>query len=316
MEKRKLKQKRVIVEYRGAEEGPMLIVIGAMHGNEPMGIKAISILEKMLEVEPITNPGFKFHGNFIGMIGNLTAYESNERYISKDMNRQWSIENVSRIRNADESELDTEDKEMLDILSAIEEALDVYKTKKLYILDLHTTSSHGGIFSIPAENEESLNLAKDLHAPVVKGMLRGIKGTTLHYFNSDNMPVETVTVTFEAGQHEEHKSINRAIAAIISLMRSIRCVKSDDVENIHDQILLEYSKDLPSVTELVLRHPVHEEDQFIMEPGYKNFQEVKKGDLLAKDKNGNIYCPQNGRLLMPLYQKKGEDGFFLIKDVL
>lgn len=312
----KLNKERIIAEYYGSEPGPLLIAIGAMHGNEPMGIKAIAMLEKMLDVEPITNPGFEFHGSFIGMIGNLSAYKRNERFINKDMNRQWSKEHIEKIKRQDSKELDAEDNEMLDILQTIEEACASCNPTKLYILDLHTTSSFGGIFSIPAENNESLEIAKNLHAPVVMGMLQGIKGTTLHYFKTENMPIDTVTITFEAGQHEEHKSINRAIAAIVNLLRTVGMVKSDDVENIHDQILLEYSRNLPKVTELVLRYGVREEDQFKMKPGFTSFQEVEKGQVLATDKNGKVLCPDSGRLLMPLYQDKGEDGFFLIKDVL
>ena len=311
----KVKKERIIAQYDGGKPGPLLIAIGAMHGNEPMGIKAIAMLEKMLEVEPITNPGFEFQGTFIGMIGNLSAYNRHERFIDKDMNRQWSKEHIDKIQKLNSDELDTEDLEMLDILRTIKEACAKYNPTKLYILDLHTTSSFGGIFSIPAENNESLEIAKNLHAPVVMGMLKGIKGTSLHYFKTENMPLETVTITFEAGQHEEHKSINRAIAAIVNLLRTVKMVESDDVENIHDQILLEYSRNLPEVTELVMRHGVSEEDEFKMKPGYTSFQEVKKGEVLAVDKNGQILCPEAGRLLMPLYQQKGEDGFFLIKDV-
>lgn len=316
METSKLKRERIVAKYNGSEPGPLLITIGAMHGNEPMGIKAIAMLEKMLDVEPITNPDFVFHGTFIGIIGNLTAFNRQERFIDKDINRQWSEENVKRIKNAKKEELDTEDKEMLEILETIYQAIDETKATKLYILDLHTTSSFGGIFSIPAENDESLNIASNLHAPVVKGMLKGIKGTTLHYFKTENMPIETVTITFESGQHEEHRSINRAIAAIVNLMRTVEMVLPNDVENIHDQILLEYSRNLPKITELVMRHAVTEVDEFVMKPGYTSFQEVKKGEVLATDKNGDVLSPESGRLLMPLYQKKGDDGFFLIKDVL
>lgn len=316
MEKSKLNKERIIAEYYGEKEGPLLVAIGAMHGNEPMGVKAIAMLHKMLEVEPITNPDFEFHGSFIGMIGNLTAYKKYERFINKDINRQWTKAHIDKIKNADTSSLDTEDKEMLDVLETINQACIECKAKKLYILDLHTTSSFGGIFTIPAENEESLEIAKDLHAPVVMGMLKNIKGTTLHYFNSENMPIETVTITFEAGQHEEHRSINRAIAALVNLLRTVKMVKSDDVENIHDQILLEYSRNLPKVTELVMRYGVNDEDEFKMNPGYTSFQKVKKGEVIAKDKNGQIVCPDEGRILMPLYQAKGEDGFFLVKDVL
>ena len=36
---------------------------------------------------------------------------------------------------------------------------------------------------------------------------------------------------------------------------------------------------------------------------------------LAKDRNGTIHATENGRVLLPLYQELGEDGFFLVRDV-
>jgi succinylglutamate desuccinylase len=51
-----------------------------------------------------------------------------------------------------------------------------------------------------------------------------------------------------------------------------------------------------------------------MHPGFTNFQKVKKGELLAHDNKGEIICPHVGLILMPLYQKQGEDGFFLIRE--
>ncbi|MFT6360775.1 MAG: succinylglutamate desuccinylase, partial [Saprospiraceae bacterium] len=40
-----------------------------------------------------------------------------------------------------------------------------------------------------------------------------------------------------------------------------------------------------------------------------------KGEILATDKNGNVVAKQDSLILMPLYQKQGDDGFFLIKSL-
>ena len=52
-----------------------------------------------------------------------------------------------------------------------------------------------------------------------------------------------------------------------------------------------------------------------MVEGYKNFQKVEEGEVLAQDKSGKIVAPEDALVLMPLYQQQGEDGFFLIKEV-
>ena len=306
---------RIIGKYKGKDEGPLLVVLGGMHGNEPAGINAIDLMSKMLEVEPMTNPNFEFKGMFLGIIGNLQALQLNKRFIEKDLNRQWEEDNVERVMKADKATLQAEDLEMREVLDIIYYEINENNIKKLIVLDLHTTSSFGGIFTIPNSDPESLRIALELHAPVVQNMLQGIKGTTLHFFNTENMGIETVAVTFESGQHEDELSVNRAIAAITNCMRSVGMVKAEHVENRHDSILIEYSKDLPRVSTLLSRYGVEEEDKFRMLNGYNNFQQVKKGELLAVDKNGKIYASADALILMPLYQKQGEDGFFLIKEV-
>ncbi len=307
---------RVIGQYTGEEKGPLLIVLGGMHGNEPAGIKAIELMFKMLEVEPITNPEFKFNGRLLGIRGNVRAMEAGKRFMVKDLNRQWTPENVERIKNAPVEALDPEDLEMKEILEIVDHQISNYKPEKIVLLDLHTTTAFGGIFTICTDDPESVRIAIELHAPVIKGMLNGIEGTTLHFFNSENIGVETVAVCFESGQHNEDLSVNRAIAALTNCMRTIGCVKAENVENRHDSLLIEYSKGLPQIAQLITVKRILPDDNFEMMPNYDNFQKVKKGELLAKDKSGKIYAPEDGLILMPLYQKQGDDGFFLIKTIV
>jgi len=52
-----------------------------------------------------------------------------------------------------------------------------------------------------------------------------------------------------------------------------------------------------------------------MKPGFKNFDDVHKGQELASDINGTVLSPYQGKILMPLYQSKGEEGFYIIEVV-
>ncbi|MDF1694235.1 MAG: succinylglutamate desuccinylase/aspartoacylase family protein [Saprospiraceae bacterium] len=304
---------RIISKYTGTNPGPLLIVFGGMHGNEPAGIKAIELMAKMLIVEPITNPEFRYNGTFLGIIGNLQAYHKNQRFIKQDLNRSFTEENIKRVDNTPESELQDELLEIKQILKIVRETIEEVKPEKVIVLDLHTTSSYGGIFTITTDDPESIRIAVELHAPVIKGMLKGIKGTTLHFFNSENFGVNMIPVTFESGQHDETLSINRAIAAITNCMRTIGSVSPEHVENQHDTLLIEHSKHLPKVSELISKHNINKGDNFSMIPNYKNFQKIRSGEIIARDNEGPIEAPEDALLLMPLYQSQGEDGFFLIK---
>ncbi len=304
---------RIIAKHIGAKQGPLLVVFGGMHGNEPAGIRAIEMMSKMLDVEPITNPEFSLSGSFIGMIGNLQAYHAGKRFISYYLNRSWTPENLDIVEKSKEENLKDELLEIKQILKIIRREIKELNPEKIVLLDLHTTSSYGGIFSIATDDEESIKIAVGLHAPVIKGMLKGIRGTTLHFFTKENFNVDMIPITFESGQHNEDLSVNRAIAAITNCMRAIGMVSKKHVEHQHDDLLIEYSKNLPKVLEMISKHTIKNGDKFKMLPNFNNFEVISTGQLLAKDKYGSIISPDDALILMPLYQEQGEDGFFLIK---
>ncbi|MEN0049036.1 MAG: succinylglutamate desuccinylase/aspartoacylase family protein [Bacteroidota bacterium] len=307
--------KRIIGRYIGEEKGSLFITIGAMHGNELAGIHAIQEVLKMLEAEAENNSDFVFSGQFIGLCGNLRAVKSGKRFIQKDLNRQWTNHNVRRILRETPEQLDEEDLELKELLLTIQREVEQYKPEKVFLLDLHTTSAEGGIFSIVTDDLWSLQIAVQLHAPVITGMMEGLKGTTLHYFTDAVLDVPTTAIAFESGQHFDPLSTNRAISAIINCMRSIGCVHSMIVEPRHDEILINYARRLPKVTEFVYVHKITAKDGFSMKEGFQNFQAVQKGELLARDKKGEIRAPFDALILMPLYQAQGENGFFLVKEV-
>ncbi|NNE30031.1 MAG: succinylglutamate desuccinylase, partial [Saprospiraceae bacterium] len=102
---------RIIGEFSGNEEGPLVIIFGGMHGNEHAGIHAVELLFQLLEIEPYANPSFSFKGKVIGLIGNLQAVKQKVRFIKKDLNRSFTPENLERVLQAPSDELEAEDLE-------------------------------------------------------------------------------------------------------------------------------------------------------------------------------------------------------------
>ena len=186
---------RLIGRYTHDLEGPLLIVMAAMHGNEPAGVKALEYLFKMLEVEPITNHNFQFRGEILGLIGNLKAFERNQRFIDHDLNRIWIETPTSWGREINELT------EKLEIIELINDKLTNSNHRDVILLDLHTTSSDGGIFSIPGPGQKSLNISKSLNAPVILNMMDNIRGTIMEYFNPDYDRQAIHSLTFESGRH-------------------------------------------------------------------------------------------------------------------
>ena len=273
----------------------------------------MDLIFKMLEVEPITNPSFTFNGNVVAINGNLPALRAHKRFIKWDLNRIWDDLILKELSNKKRDFLIAEEKELIILKRTIDHYIAKYRSEKVVILDLHTTTADGGIFTLPTSDEESMRIARAIHAPVITGLIDQLFGTCIQYYMGYYTHTRVIGVVFEGGQHDDPLSVNRSIAAVINCMRTIGCVQQDHIENRHDELLVEYSSGLPKIARLSYWHKIEEEDGFQMEPNFLNFQQVERGMLLAYDRNGPIYAPEDGLIIMPLYQKQGNDGYFIVE---
>jgi succinylglutamate desuccinylase len=307
-----MQESRLIGRYSQGHAGPMLVLLGAMHGNEPAGIYAIRRVLRLLEEEKAKNSAFEFKGSVIGLIANLEAYKQGVRFINKDLNRSWHYEDYRHFINVSQEERSIEQNQIVDIIEEIRKEIHITSPESIVVLDIHTTSAYGGIFSIITDDPLSEKIAVELHAPVIKGMLDGITGSSIHFFHGNNMGIPTTAIGFEAGQHYDPSSIDVATSAIVNCMRTIGCVQPNDVENKHDDILLSWSQFLPKIAHYHSRYAVKDSTIFKMLPGYKSFDKIVKDQHLADDIDGPVFAEVDAYLLLPLYQMQGEDGFFLI----
>ena len=283
----------------------MLIAIGGLHGNEPSGVAGLEQVLKTLEASSL-------RGDFVAMVGNLAAGEQRNRFQVRDLNRCWTEDRIAEMKARSETAgLVAEDREEIELLALIEEAADAARGP-IFVLDLHSTSGGGSPFAIISDTLKSRDFARPLPVPTVLGLEEELHGTMLTYLGDQGM----VTLGFESGQHDDPLSVDRAAAAVwISLdSAGLSTVGRGPIYQLSQQRLADASDDLPHFVELRYRHPVTPTDGFVMEPGFVNFQLVPAGQLLASDRGGEIRSPVRGRVLMPLYQAQGEDGFFIVRE--
>jgi hypothetical protein len=148
---------------------------------------------------------------------------------------------------------------------------------------------------------------------MVLGIEEELTGTLVDYLNTRSV----YTAGFEAGQHTDPVSIERAEAAIWVAMRASgvlgrNCVA--DVDNA-SRMLATAGRGLPNLFEVRHRHAVKPNAGFQMKAGLRGFQVLARGDQVAVEDGAPVTAPQDGRLLMPLYQAQGEDGFFIVRPV-
>lgn len=298
---------RIVGQYDEGRPGPLLLVCGALHGNEVAGIKAIERLVHLLKLEAINNKRFRFYGRFVGFVGNLEAFRIGSRYIDTDLNRIWEETNLPD---------SVEKNEMNQIKALVAAEIANHQTRKdLYLLDLHTTSSPRGIFIVPSHGHKSVSLAMHLHCPVITNVIDELRGSMIAYFGNHEGEFAGITsLAFEAGQHDKSLSVTMSVAAIINCMRTIGCVDAAEVEGKHDDLLEAYAEGLPGRCKIVYKHSIQEGSKFEMLPGFEGFQKIEKGQVLAYDDGQPIMAPMTGRILMPLYQKLGKEGFFIVQE--
>jgi len=290
----------------GPTSGPILICLAGMHGNEPSG--AIGLERVILKLQ--RNPT-ALRGQLVALVGNLAGLRQRRRFLATDLNRHWTRERVARLRVA-ETELVDEDRELVELDGEIQKVL-ASARGKVHALDLHSTSGEGPAFAILEDTLPNRRFALNLPVTIVVGIEEELQGTVSHYLSDQGV----VTCGFEAGQHDDPYSSNRAEAAVwIALEGSGVLVagKRQEVQEARELLVAQTGR-LPHFTELRYRHPVKPEDQFRMKQGFRNFDAVDQGEKLARDQTGPIGSPFTGLLLMPLYQTQGQDGFFIVTSV-
>src|SRR5690606_29172411 len=136
------------------------------------------------------------------------------------------------------------------------------------------------------------------------------KGTFMNYVNEMGL----TGVAFEAGEHFAAASVENQVSFIWMILSIIGCIDGDKIEEFdkHYSNLAKANFGQHKIFDLVYHHEIEEEDQFKMRPGYTTFDKIEKGEHIADDTNGPLRAPEAGNIFMPLYQKQGEDGYFIV----
>lgn len=304
--KRSLKVDRILGHYRGSKPGPVLAFFGGIHGNEPAGVFALHRVFEFLNTEAP-----EFAGEIIGITGNLSALELGVRFQKVDLNREWTYPNLAQIDQADPEKIYADQQELLAINQLLK---DLTETRQgpFYFFDLHTTSSETIPFLTVNDSLLNREFTNQYPAPIILGIEEYLEGPLLSYVNE----LGYVAFGFEGGQHDDLASIANHQAFVYLSMVFTGALRKDQIRyQKYYHTLAKHNKKLQSVFEIIHRHQVKCNDDFEMLPGFTNFQHIYKGQHLANCPNGPIQSPKDGMIFMPLYQGKGDDGYFIIRHI-
>ena len=291
----------IIGAFIGDPSGPTLIVVGSLHGNEPGGAAALEnvsrVLEGMIKL---------LKGRVYFLCGNTRALSEGVRFVDEDLNRHWTPHNMSMIGTDQLSEI-SEGVELTE-LDHILDGILITAMDEVFVVDLHSTSSGGVPFATVGDTLRNRAFAQKFPVTILLGIEEQLDGTMLEYLNNAG----AVTLGFEGGQHHSASTVINHEALVWLALKNSGILDPRDIphaETYHRQLEEECRGE--RLVEVRYRHEIFEQDEFEMLPGFKNFDPVIEGQVLANDRNGPIKAIETGLILMPLYQKLGNDGFFI-----
>lgn len=293
---------RFIGKILGETPGPTLVVFAGIHGNETAGVFAAESIIKTI------NPK-KTKGTVYAISGNLKALKYNQRFIDNDLNRLWTPENIVSIKQ--KSHLSADEEELVVLLDILNNII-ATGNPPFYFIDLHTTSSKTLPFITINDALINRKFSKHFPVPIVLGIEEYLTGPLLSYVNQ----LGYVSLGFESGQHDEAQAVTNSVAFLKMALVVAGVLKNDDVD-FKDcfNLLKTQSENQQSFLEVIYLHKIEKKEQFKMLNGFKSFQTIKKGVPLAVSNGANVFSKRNGIIFMPLYQKQGSEGFFIIRTI-
>lgn len=297
---------RIIGRVRGRHPGATLLCVGGLHGNEPAGVEGLRRV--LARLAPRADA---IRGDFVALAGNRAALTLGRRFVDRDLNRAWSDERIARLRIEPDLAGSAEDQEQMELLQAIEAVVEEARGP-VYFIDLHTTSGFGGPFTTFGDTLANRDVATHIPVPMILGLEELVDGTLLAFLGGHGI----VGVAYESGQHAEARAIDRAEAGIWLTVATVGLLELTHLPEATEgwKLLAHDTAHLPRAMEMTYRRDIGPLDGFAMEPGYENFQRVKAGEVVAHDVHGPVHVERDSRILMPLYQQQGDDGFFLVHE--
>jgi predicted deacylase len=293
--------RREIGSVKGDRPGPTLVAVAGVHGNEPAGLEAGARLLAALEAE-----GVPLAGELVVLAGNVQALRAGRRYVDKDLNRQWTDVRIAELVASHPDGDDAEDREQRELLAALD-AVAARARGPLHLADLHTSSAPGIPFVMLGDTPAQRRFIRAFRVPVILRLEQLLDGVLSRCWARRGW----TTFAVEGGQHADPAAVDSLEAILWQTLAEGGLVDPATPRVTRAGELLEDRRaGLPRVLEVLRRRSISADDRFVMEPGFRNIDRAQRGQLLARDIAGEVRAPDDGVVILPLYQGQGNDGYF------
>lgn len=214
--------RRVVGEARGGRDGPTLICLAGIHGNEPAGLHASARVIERLRASPGS-----LRGRVLAVAGNLRALRKGDpslRYQVRDLNRMFGDDTVAESLATAAGAGDPEQAEAAELVELLgRAAADAPKGSAL--LDLHTFSSPGPPFAYVEDSLPARRLGLSLGLPLIVGLDEELHGLLADYATNR---LGLLSLVVEAGLHADPGAIGVHEAALWVALQALGMIADAD----------------------------------------------------------------------------------------
>ena len=264
--------------------GPHVFISSIVHGNEPCGALAIDWFLK--------NDYRPQSGKLTLGFMNIEAYLSFDplnpnrtRWVEEDFNRLWAegvLEDPKRKRTSEFLRAN----EVKNIVSQVD-----------YLLDIHSMQKPCVPLMMAGMLNKGIDFARDvgMQMPIISDTGHNEGMRMRDYFGFSNKESQKNALLVECGQHWAKSS---EIVAIETMIRFLRTTSIMD-ENFADDFIyknkaLNFQNDVYKVGEII----TIKSENFKFDQDWQGFETLKKGVLIGKDDNEEVYAPYEETILI------------------
>ena len=259
--------------FKSGSKGPNVLFLGAIHGNEPCGCKAIYMVMEKFASHALTP--LKGSVSFIPVC-NPDAFEKNVRQIDENLNR------IIRKHDAPETYEQHIANELVEHINQSDIIIDLHST--------HSPLSEPFIFSdYPNEQADKISSALTIKY-IIKGWPEIYSQSSTVKDFSTGACAQTygkTCLTIECGQHNSESAIQ---TAYYSIMSTLLCLN-----------ILQGYPSAPIKQEYITMNSIcFKNKEGTLSKEFKHLDKVSKGEILATYDDGTTaICPYDAYILLP-----------------
>ena len=273
-----------IITLDSGISGPHVFISSIVHGNEPCGALALDWFLK--------NDYRPLEGKLTLGFMNTEAYlafdplnPNRTRWVEEDFNRLWAegvLEDPKRKRTSEFLRAN----EVKNIVSQVD-----------YLLDIHSMQKPCVPLMMAGMLNKGIDFARDvgMQMPIISDSGHNEGMRMRDYFGFSNKESQKNALLVECGQHWAKSSEIVAIETMIRFLRTTSIMDKNFADDfIYKNKVLNFQNDVYKVGKII----TIKSENFKFDQDWQGFETLKKGVLIGKDDNEEVYAPYEETILI------------------